>query len=414
MYDWANSVYSLTIATAVFPIYFQEVTPKIVEWFGIDFKNTALYEYAVSLSFLLIALISPILSGISDYRGNKKSYMKFFVWLGSLSCMAMYFFTGDNVALGISTLILATMGFAGSLVYYNSYLPDIATPDRFDRLSARGFSMGYLGSVLLLVINLAMIMSPETFGLEKGTLTSRLAFLSVGIWWLGFSQITFRGLPGVHKTSQAPILEIITKGYKELMHAFHSLRKHAQAPKYLLALFIYNMGVQTVMYLATLYGKDTLQLDTQYLIITVLIIQLIAIPGSFLFSYLSEKIGNIRALQIAVALWIIICVVAYYLPVKEQLPFFALGSLVGLVMGGIQSTSRATYAKLLPDKQDTASYFSFYEFTEKVGTVLGTFCYAFIDHLTHDMRNSVIALTVFFVVGQLLLFRVKNIKSQVQ
>lgn len=409
MYDWANSVFSLTIATAVFPIYYQETTPKMVEVAGHAVRNTALYEYGVSAAFLLIAFISPLLSGIADYRGNKKNYMRFFVWMGALSCMAMYFFTGPNVWLGIATLILATMGFAGSLVYYNSYLPDIATPDRFDALSARGFAMGYAGSTLLLVVNLLLIQQPAWFGMESGTtIPSRIAFLSVGVWWIAFSSFTFRRLPSVRNHAPLPIGQLLTKGYQELQKAYAKARKETMLKRFLLAFFVYNMGVQTVMYLATLFGKDTLKLDTAYLIITVLIIQLIAIPGAWLFSRISTRFSNIHALGLAVLIWIGICFAAYFIPEKQNVPFFLLGAAVGIVMGGVQSTSRATYAKLLPTQEDTASYFSLYEFAEKTGIALGTLCYGIIDHITHDMRNSVIVLIVFFLAGFGLLLRVKD------
>jgi UMF1 family MFS transporter len=416
MYDWANSVFSLCIATAIFPIYYQETTPAMVNMLGTPIKNTALYEFAVSASFLLIAFLSPLLSGISDYRGNKKNYMRFFVWLGALSCMSMYFFTGSNVSVGIITLMLGTIGFAGSLVYYNSYLPDIATPDRFDSLSARGYSLGYFGSVILLIFNLLLIQKPEWFGLQgTGTLPSRISFLSVGVWWLLFAQITFNRLPSVRNRQQGSIGEMVGKGFKELRKAWNLAKKDRMLMRFLMAFFIFNMGVQTIMYLATLFGKDTIKLSTSYLIITVLIIQLIAIPGALFFSRLSSKRGNMASLMLATGIWVLICLSAYFLPEGEEIPFFILGSAVGLVMGGIQSTSRATYAKFIPDDtQDTASYFSLYEFAEKTGIALGTLIYGLVDHLTHNMRNSVLILMAFFILGLWLLSRINDRRLQPQ
>ena len=413
MYDWANSVFSLCIATAIFPIYYQETTTPLVHVLGASVKNTALYEFAVSASFLLIAFLSPLLSGISDYRGNKKNYMRFFVWMGSMSCMSMYFFTGNNVSVGILCLMLGTIGFAGSLVYYNSYLPDIATPERFDRLSARGYAMGYLGSVILLILNLLLIQKPEWFGLAgTSTLPSRISFLSVGIWWLGFSQITFNRLPSVRNSKSGQIGEIIGKGFKELRKAWNIARHDRMLMRFIIAFFVFNMGVQTIMYLATLFGKDTIKLSTSYLIITVLIIQLIAIPGAMFFSWLSSKKGNIISLMLATFIWAGICFAAYFLPEGKEIPFFVLGSAVGLVMGGIQSTSRATYAKFIPETHDTASFFSLYEFTEKIGIALGTLIYGMVDHLTHNMRNSVLILMTFFIIGLWLLSRVKDARLQ--
>ncbi len=409
MYDWANSVFSLTIATAVFPIYFKAVTPPSAELFGNPVKSTALYEYSVSLAFLIVALVSPLLSGIVDYRGNKKNFMRFFVWMGSLGCMAMYFFTGQ-IWLGLGLLVISTIGFAGSLVYYNSYLPDIATPDQFDRLSARGFSLGYIGSVLLLIINLIIILKPALFGIppENKNLPSQIAFLSVGLWWIGFSQFTFRRLPSVKRHTDTPISEVISKGYTELMKVWKQLKNQKSLLRFLASFFVFTMGVQTVMYLATLFGTDALQLKEEELIGTVLIIQLIAIAGAWAFSRISAKLGNTAALKAALVIWVGICIGAFYLPVGKAVPFFILGSVVGLVMGGVQSCARATYAKLIPETEDTASYFSFYEFTEKIGIVAGTFSYGLIDHLTHDMRNSVVVLAIYFITGLLLLFRVKD------
>jgi len=409
MYDWANSVFSLCIATAIFPIYYQETTPDMVDVAGTPVKNTAIYEFAVSASFLLIAFLSPLLSGISDYRGNKKNYMRFFVWVGALSCISMFGFRGDNIWLGIGTLMLSTIGFAGSLVYYNSYLPDIATPDRFDRLSARGYALGYLGSVILLIFNLLLIQKPEWFGLQgTETLPSRISFLSVGLWWLLFSQITFNRLPAITNSKSGSTKEILGKGFKELQKAWNQAKRDKMLMRFLMAFFVFNMGVQTIMYLATLFGKDTIKLSTAYLIVTVLIIQLIAIPGAMFFSWLSGKRGNKTSLLLATGIWALICLAAYFLPEGEEVPFFILGSVVGLVMGGIQSTSRATYAKFIPETQDTASFFSLYEFTEKTGIALGTLIYGMVDHLTHDMRNSVLILMSFFLIGIWLLARLSD------
>lgn len=395
MYDWANSVFSLTIATAVFPIFFQKTTSSTISFLGVDIPNSSLYSYTVSAAFLLIALLSPILSGIADFRGNKKKYMSFFATLGSFSCMMLFFFDGSNVGLGLLGLLLGTVGFAGSLVFYNSYLPDIATPDRFDKVSANGFALGYIGSVFLLILNLLMIEKPELFSIPSNSkLGPQISFLSVGIWWLVFSQYSLRRLPPVLAKKSLPIGEIVSKGYKELRTVFSQLKSQGSLKKYLSSFFILTMGVQTVMYLASIYGEKELQLETTALIITVLVIQLIAIPGAYFFSFLSRKAGNMKSLMLATSIWIVVCIWAYYLPAKDMIGFVSLGCLVGFVMGGIQSTARATYSKLLPETKDTASYFSFFEFTDKIGIVLGTFSYGLIEQITGSMRYSVVLLTI--------------------
>jgi MFS transporter, UMF1 family len=411
MYDWANSVYSLTIATAVFPIYFLKVVPENVSFLGLSVTNSGLYSYCVSFAFLLVALLSPLLSGIADYKGNKKEFMKFFVYLGSLSCLALYFFTGgSSVYTGVIPFVLATFAFAGSIVFYNAYLHEIVTPDRMDRVSARGFSMGYIGSVILLIINLVVIMMPGLFGIpENSPLGTQLAFVSVGLWWAGFSQISFRLLPpseNKHPYSK----QLLTHGYKELSKVWQQLKHTPALKKFLLSFFVFSMGLQTVMYVASQYGEKVIQLETVNLIITILIIQLVAIGGAVLFSRLSAKLGNIASLSIALVIWVGICIGAYYLPAKDYTGFYLLGAAVGLVMGGSQALSRSTYSKLLPvDTEDHTSFFSFYDVTEKLSIVLGTFVWGLIDNLL-DMRTGILALIIFFIFGLIFLQVVKDKK----
>jgi MFS transporter, UMF1 family len=409
MYDWANSVYSLTIATAIFPIYFLKVVPERVDFLGLSLTNSGLYSYCVSFAFLLVALLSPLLSGIADYKGNKKEFMKFFVYLGSVSCIALYFFNGSSsVYTGVIPFVLATFAFAGSLVFYNAYLHEIVTPDRMDRVSARGFSMGYIGSVILLIINLIGLMKPEWYGIDE-SMGAPLAFITVGLWWAGFSQISFRLLPpseNKHPYSK----QLLTHGYKELNKVWQQLKHTPALKRFLLSFFVFSMGLQTVMYVASQYGEKVIQLETTNLIITILIIQLVAIGGAVLFSRISAWFGNVPSLTIALVIWVGICIAAYYLPVKDYTGFYILGAAVGLVMGGSQSLSRSTYSKLLPtDTEDHTSFFSFYDVTEKLSIVLGTFVWGLIDNLL-DMRTGILALIIFFIIGLILLQVVKDKK----
>ncbi len=414
MYDWANSVYSLTITTAIFPIYFMEVTTNgdsdMVHFLGMNFKNSALYTYCISLSFLIVALLSPLLSGIADSSGSKKGFMKFFAWMGSISCAGLFFFDSQTLWVGVLCFMLASVGFAGSIVFYNSYLPEIADPVDQDRISAKGFALGYIGSSLLLMFNLLMIMKPGLFGIpEDTTLPARISFLIVGAWWITFSAYTFYYLPSnVYKRKREG--RYLMKGYHELRKVWNELKKLKYLTRFLLAFFFYNMGVQTVMYVASIFGEKEINLATDQLIITVLIIQFVAIGGAYLFSLVSSKIGNIKTLTIAIFIWVGICITAYNLYTVES--FYILAFVVGLVMGGIQALSRSTYSKMLPKTQDHTSYFSFYDVCEKIGLVLGTASYGMIEEITGSMRNSILALIVFFIFGLTFLLRSMILKSR--
>lgn len=400
-YDWANSAYPLVITTAIFPVFYEAVVPQKVNFFNVTLINTELYSYTVSLSFIIVSILSPILSGIADYSGNKKTFMKFFCYLGVLSCMSLYFFNENHMELSMISVLLASVGFWGSLVFYNAYLPEIATPDLHDKISAQGFSKGYIGSSLLLIICLILI---QVFGVD-----ARYSFVLTGLWWIGFSQITYSHLPN-NIYSRKPSGNIFFKGFRELKKVWNELKQIKQLKRYLASFFVYSMGVQTVMIMAIFFGtKEISWADesskTTGLIISVLIIQFIAIPGAYLMAYLSGKIGNIKALGINIFIWIAICICAYTF-VTTPLHFYIIAGVVGFVMGGIQSLSRSTYSKLLPETQDHASFFSFYDITEKIGIVIGTFMFGFIEGFTGDIRKSILGLIVFFVLGFLLLLTI--------
>jgi MFS transporter, UMF1 family len=413
MYDWANSVYSLVITSAIFPIYYENVTKigdsEMVSFFGFEIVNTVLYSYSISFSFLLAMILSPLLTGIADYTGKKKRFMQFFCYLGSFSCMGLYFFDSSTIELGVILFVFASLGWSGSIVFYNSFLPEIATEDRFDAISAKGYALGYIGSVLLLVFNLAMVMMPDTFGISDAGMASRISFFTVGVWWLGFSQYTFYHLPK-NVYNKKPRTDFIVKGIREIKKVYSELKKQPVLKTFLIAFFFYNMGVQTVMYLATIFGSKELKLPTANLIGTILILQLVAIGGAYMFSFLSKKYGNKHALLIAITIWVFICVAAYY--VSNGNEFYILAFFVGLVMGGIQSLSRSTYAKLIPDDSTQhASYFSFYDVLEKLSIVMGTASYALIEQLTGSMRNSTLFLMLFFIIGFVLMLQIPSFKT---
>lgn len=417
MYDWANSSYSLIITSAIFPAYYTAIVSQRVNFFGRTFDRAALASYAISFSFLVIAFLSPVLSSIADYKGNKKAFMKFFCYLGSLACAGMFFFSKDYlpnsyVDFGLICSIIASIGYCGSIVFYNAYLPEIADEADQDRVSAKGFALGYVGSVLQMIICLAFIMMNDNLHWGLGTLPVRITFLSVGLWWTGFAQITFSVLPKSKKPEQRPEHNIFTNGFHELKKVWNQLQHYPVLKKYLVAFFFYNMGVQTVMYMATYFASDELKMKSTELIITVLIIQLVAILGAYLFSIISKKTNNIFTLSLLIIIWIGICIGAYFTHTVMQ--FYAVAFTVGMVMGGIQSMSRSTYSKLLPGTTDTASYFSFYDVCDKIGTVVGTLSFGSVAEFAGGMRNSVLALMTFFIIGFILLrfVKMKNVNGE--
>lgn len=418
MYDWANSVYNLVITSTIFPAYYEAVTGDgnentlidKIKIGGYEFSNTALYNYILAIAFVIVAIMSPILSSIADARGNKKQFLRFFCTMGSLSCASLYFFDSDHIIGGLISVIIACVGFWSSLVFYNSYLPEIAAPEDRNRISAKGFMMGYIGSVLLQLICFVFVLKPELFGITVGK-ASQISFLLVGIWWVSFGWLAISRLPTSKGVKGTQNKNLFTQGYKELHKVWVELKTQPLLKQFLFSFFFYNMGVQTVMLAATLYGKSELNIPTTNLIIAILIIQLVAIPGAHLMAKLASKWGNFNTLMVAIVIWIGGCIMGYYLPRNSVMPFYSLAIIVGFVMGGIQSVSRSTYSKLMPETQDTTSYFSFYDVTEKVAIVIGMFSFGLINEITGSQRNSVLALCIFFIIGFVLLYRTSKLKG---
>lgn len=416
-YDWANSVYSLVIGTAVFPIYYESVTASndgVVSFLGTEWYNTTIYSYALGLSFLIVALISPILSGIADYTGNKKRFLQFFCFLGSVSVGALYFFTGkENIWIGIVFTILASIGFWGSLVFYNAYLPEVAEPKDHDRVSAKGFIMGYIGSVVLLTFNLSMVMKPELYGISDSSLPARISFLTVAVWWFGFAQYTFSKLPN-NLNNKKVSKDFLFKGYHELKVVFGEIKKLRELRILLTSFFLYSIGVQTIILLAATFGSKDLGLDTSNLIILILVVQIVGVAGAYFFSKLSDRIGNISSLKITIVIWSAVCLSAYLLKGDDPnvfVKFYVLGGLIGFALGAIQSLSRSTYSKLLPDNTlDTATYFSFFDVTEKVSIVLGMVLAGIVSSYTNSLRTFILLLALFFIAGFIVLNFMKKTK----
>jgi MFS transporter, UMF1 family len=417
-FDWANSAYNLVITSTIFPAYYVIITanPKNgdrVMFFGKSFVNTALQDYALAAAYLIMVLLLPILSSIADYKGNKKVFMQFFTCIGALSCCSLYFFTKDTLEMGIIAFALAAIGYSGGFVFYNSYLPEIATIDMQDNVSAKGFTYGYIGSVVLQLICFLFVLKPELFGIVDKSLPARLSFLLVGLWWIGFALIPFSVLPKGSPNAVSHEHNIIKGGFIELGNVWKKVKGMPLLKRFLPAFFFYSMGLQTVMLVATGFAAKVLHMGTAALISIILIIQLVAIGGATLMSRLSGIFGNVRVLIGTVIIWIGVCVAAYFTTTDTQ--FYLVAVVVGLVMGGIQSMSRSTYSKYLPENiPDTASFFSFYDVTEKLAIVGGVFSFGFIEEITGSPRNSVLVLGLFFIVGLILLFSLLKAEKSIQ
>lgn len=421
-YDWANSVYSLVISSAIFPIFygalFRVAEVEKISVFGGEIARAPLISYVTSAAFLFIAIITPFLSGIADYLGNKKIFMQFFCYLGGISCIGLYWFSLENIYIGLICYFFGLVGFWVSFAFNNSYLPDVAFPEQQDAVSAKGFSMGYIGSVLLLLFNLAMVMKPNFFGIETDAegiaeiKAMKYSFLTVGIWWIIFAQYTFYHLPKGYK-KEGERKHIILNGFKELKLVWKQLGNEIKLKRYLIAFFVYSMAVQTVMLIATYFGEEEIKWGTDSerttgLIVSILVIQIVAIIGATVTAWASKRFGNVQTLIIVNLMWVLICVYAYFM--VTPIDFYIGAGCVGLVMGGIQALSRSTYSKFLPDTTDTTSFFSFYDVAEKIGIVIGTFLYGYIAQVTGSMRNATIFLGLFFLAGMLLLMRVNKEK----
>ena len=413
-YDWANSVYSLVISSSIFPLYFgfffTKENPNI-ELLGTSIKATSLVFFTTAFAFLTVAIVSPILSGIADYLGNKKRFMRFFCYLGAASCIGLYWFTKENIVFGMCCFYFGLVGFWGSLVFYNSYLSDIAFTEQHDKLSAKGFSLGYIGSVILLVICLYLIIGRTD---EEAIHAMKLSFVFTGIWWIAFSQYTFYYLPKGNKNKHPLTFSVVLNGYEELKKVQKLFFKDATLKRFLIAFFVYSMAVQTVMLVATYFGEQEINWGTadekrQGLIVSILMIQLVAVLGAVITSKLALKFGNIKTLIGINSVWIFICIGAFF--VTKPIQFYLVAGIVGLVMGGIQSLSRSTFSKLMPETNDTTSFFSFYDVAEKIGIVIGMILYGSINQITGSMRNAILFLVLFFVIGVILLFRTLKIKK---
>ncbi len=410
MYDWANSAYNLVINSTIFPVYYTAITKNpetndTVSFFGIEVINTALSNFALSIAYLLMALGLPFISAYSDAAGKRKFFMKLFTYIGAIACMGLFFFKINTLEWGIFCYAIAAMGYIGGVAFNNSYLPIIATPDQQDRVSAQGFAYGYVGCVTLQIICFVFIFKPEWFGISDASFPARFSFLLVGLWWLLFAQIPFRFLPRNRPTVGSERLPFFTKVKKEFSSVLGQIKQIEAIKTFLPAYFFYSMGIQTLLIVAAAFGEKVLNLGASKLIASILLIQIVAIGGAYIMSVAAKRFGNIKVLLVVVFFWILICCASFYMTTEYQ--FYGMAFAVGLLMGGIQSLSRSTYSKLIPEHiEDTTSFFSFYDVSEKVAIVIGLFSFGIIEQITQNIRYSALFLSVYFIIGFLLLFRV--------
>ncbi|WP_344674037.1 MFS transporter [Sphingobacterium kyonggiense] len=411
MFDWANSAYNLVINSTIFPVYYTTITKNAetgsttVSFFGFEFVNTALSNFALSIAYLIMAVGLPFISAYSDAAGKRKFFMKMFTYLGAFACMGLFFFKLDTLEWGIICFALAAMGYIGGVAFNNSYLPIIATPDQQDRVSAQGFAYGYVGCVILQLICFVFIFKPEWFGITDPSLPARLSFLLVGIWWVSFSQIPFRFLPRNRPSKEKEAMPFFQKVKSEFTTVLGQIKQIEAIKRFLPAYFFYAMGIQTLVIVAAAFGQKELNLGADKLIASILLIQIVAIGGAYLMSLLAKRFGNIKVLMVVVFLWIMICGASYFM--ANEYHFYMMAFMVGLLMGGIQSLSRSTYSKLIPTHiEDTTSFFSFYDVTEKLAIVIGLFSFGIIEQVTNNIRYSALSLGIFFLIGFLLLFPV--------
>lgn len=417
MFDWANQAYNMVILSTIFPAYYVAITQDknpgaMVTFFGHRYINTVLSTYVLGLSYLIIVVILPILTSIADYKGHKKLYMQLFTWMGSLACAGMFFFTMNTFTFSMICYGLASIGYCGGFVFYNSYLPQIATLDQQDAVSAKGFIYGFAGSIVVQVLCFVFVLSPKTFGITDDV-AARLSFLIVGIWWIGFSFIAFYMLPKGQPNAGSHEYNVLTGGFKELGKVWRKVKQLPLLKRFLPAFFFYSVGVQTILLVAANFGAKELKMPEEDLIIIILLIQIVAIIGAAITAKLSAKYGNTKVLAGIVGIWCLICGSVYFVANAHQ--FYAAAVVVGLVMGGVQSLSRSTFSKYIPANiPDTASYFSFYDVTEKLSIVVGLFSFGFVESLTHEMRDSALMLDGFFAMGLILLLSLIVVEGRVR
>ncbi len=411
MYDWANSAFSTTVVTVFLGPYLSNIAQAAADangmlyLFGIPIKYDSLFTYCVSASILLQVVLLPILGAIADYSHLRKRMLMTFSTLGAVATILLFFVAPGLHWVGAALFILANVSFGASIVFYNAYLPDIASPDQRDQVSSRGFALGYAGGGLLLLLNLLLFSFRERLGVDSA-LAARLSLASAGLWWLGFSLITFRTLRPRHAARQLPGGEsYLTVGFKQLRSTFRQISKFPQTVRYLVAFLLYNDGIQTVIVVAAIFASIELGMDDQQLILVILMIQAVAFLGAFfLFPFLARRLGAKGAIVASLIVWSLVVIYAFA-ALTTQLQFWILGAVIALVLGGSQALSRSLFAQMIPQGRE-AEFFSFYEVSDRATSFLGPLIFGLANQLFGSLRYGILSLIILFVLGLALLLTV--------
>jgi len=416
LYDWANSAFSTTVISLFIGPYLTSVAESgadasgMISLWGLDMRPGSLYPYAVSFSVFAQVFLLPIVGGIADRIKSRNGLLAVFAYIGSISTMFLYFVKDGRYALGAFLLIVANISFGAALVVANSYLQDLAAPDKRDTISSRGWAFGYAGGGLLLLLNLVLYAGYESFGVTQGEAV-RISLMSAGVWWAIFTIITVRGLRTLNRPVGAVGSQALTVGFKELKVTLKDVRKYPETLKFLIAYLFYNDGIQTVIAISGTYAILELKLTEISLVFAILIVQITALIGALLLGRLSNSIGAKKVILLTLVIWTVMVIVTYALPAGQQNPYLVIAAGIGFVLGGSQALSRSLYSQVIPRSRE-AQYFSFYEISERGTSWLGTFAFGVAFGLTGSYRQSVLLIIAFFIVGGLLLLRV-NIRQAI-
>lgn len=394
-YDFGNSAFATTIMAAVLPIFYYDVAAKGVK----ESLAISYWGYSQSIAVLIVAILAPILGAISDYSAAKKKFLMFFAFMGMIASVLLAFVGEGDYLLASGLLILGTIGFSGGNVFYDAFLPEVSDEKSIDRISAGGYAFGYIGGGILLAINLLMIMKSDWFGLPNGLVGTKLSFVSVGVWWFVFSIPLFKNIIEEKKVKQKREHSYVTIGFKKVGRTLREIPQFKQMLIFLLAFWLYNDGISTIIKMATIYGRD-IGIGSTDLIAALLITQFVGIPFAFFFGWLAGKITAKRALMLSLFVYLIIVILGYFM--TSALHFYILAVCVGLVQGGAQSLSRSIFGRMVPADRH-AEFFGLYGVSSKFAAIFGPFVAAMVVQLTGQSRLGILSLIVFFIAGMILL-----------
>jgi UMF1 family MFS transporter len=415
MYDFANSAFATTILAVIFNKYFATVVAggeKGVEILGLRLHGASFFTFAVSLSMAITAVISPFLGAVADASASKKRFLMAFCYIAILFTGLLYFVHPGNHWRGALFFIIASIGFEGSIVYYNAFLPEISTDQNIGRISGLGWALGYIGGGALLAINLMMLQYPELLGFPAGYFTVQDCFLSVAIWWLIFSLPTLLFLKERGQSHLSAESNYFREGYCRIKQTFHRIKTFRELTKFLAAFVIYNDGIETVIVMASIFGAEVLGMKTGEIILFFLMIQGIAFFGSLLFGYLADAIGNKRTIMISLVIWSLIVIWAFTLGIvwDPKTEYWILGVLAALVMGGSQAASRSLQGVFTPEA-NSAEFFGFFAVSGKFASVFGPLIYGILIAITGNVQSGILSVLLFFLAGIAILWTVDEKKG---